>query len=180
MHRNPAARWFIRILGTAVLCGLGTIGLLIAGAAMEPGYETSWRCDVPVAPPEVAAAFDDADTADRWWTTVDSVIPGATDSGEPAWITRRGKEAVRLLVERDASSITLRVAEPEAAVHFTRTLRLEPTPDGTRIRLTEAGTIDAKLTRAIDNWFRGVGHRAEGFLGDLSQHLGGSAVQPAE
>ena len=68
MHRNPASRWFIRLLGTAILFGLGLVALLIAGAAMDAEYETAWTADVPASAAEVLASFESADAAVAWWT----------------------------------------------------------------------------------------------------------------
>lgn len=180
MHRNPASRWFIRLLGTAILFGLGLVALLIAGAAMDADYETAWTCDVPASPTEVLAAFESADAADRWWTSVEGVLAGATDDGEPAWIVRTGGDATRLQVTVAGTTVRLTVAEDQADVLYVRTLTIEAADEGSRLHLTETGTLEAKLTRAVDKTFRGVGHRAERFLTDLSTHLGGGAARPTD
>lgn len=173
MHRNPASRWFIRVLGSAILCGLLLGCFAILGSFVEAEYDETWTASVPVPPAEVVAALESPGAVGAWWS-VDGVASGRTDDGEPAWIVRRGGDAVRLRVDPTDDGLVLTVAEDPADYVFTRSVRVAAAEEGSTITVREEGTVESKLSRAADWLYRTPARHARTFLADLSRHLGGT------
>lgn len=133
-------------LGTTVL-GAGALLLLtfLGVGFILPGTWTAERSGVVHAPPEVVYALVDAPEAWRRWTSwPDSGLvvegPERGVGARMAWNdTNLGDGAFEIVTATPFETVRYHVAVQDGAMQTDGTLRLDPSPEGTRVAWREDG-----------------------------------------
>ncbi|MCX4243791.1 SRPBCC family protein [Paraliomyxa miuraensis] len=163
---RKAAQWaFIAVVGLVVLMA----GL---GYTMEPNHVATRQALYARTPDEVWDVITRFDQAPGWRTDVDAV---EIESGDPIRFVEIGPQGPLPLevVEQDRPHrLVLMTSDADMPFTGSWTFELQPTDGGTRLTLTERGTIDNPLFRFMARLFMDPAATATTYLVDLGHHLG--------
>lgn len=160
------ALWaFIAVVGATVLAA-------VTGAFLEPTHVATRRAVLARSPDEVWQVITRFDLTPEWRSNVDAV---EIESGDPirfVELSDQGPVPYEVTEQVRPSKLVLLTADADLPFSGTWTFELEPEGGGTRLTITERGTIDNPLFRFAARVFMDPAATAETYLVDLGRHLG--------
>ncbi|MCB9716071.1 MAG: SRPBCC family protein [Myxococcales bacterium] len=167
------AIWGVLALGALALVATGI------GATMEPSHTVTREAVYSQTPQEVWAVITRFDQEASWRSDVEAV---QIESGHP----------IRFVEMNDQGPLPLEVKEQEAPTKMvlvandpslpftgTWTFVLAPVEGGTRLSVTEHGTVNNPLFRFVARVFSDPAATSETYLVDLGRHFGQEVVPQA-
>ena len=163
-------KWVFR--GLAALIALVLLVVLV-GYLLPRDHVATVEARLDASPEEVWAAVTDVDGYPAWRRGVDRVERLAARDGLPAW-REVGSSTMRLGVEeRDPGRVwVVRILDEDLPFGGTWTYRLEPDGGGTRITLTEEGSVHNPIFRFVSRFLMGHDATMRDWIEDLRRHLG--------
>ncbi len=157
-------------LGVLALLGLGTYGL---GVALPQDHRAVVSKELDAAQGIVWRAIADVEAYPRWRRGLDGVEvlpPGARGNG---WTEVSGSERLALVVleEEPLRRRVVRILDEGLPFGGTWETELTPTATGTRVTVTEEGSVYAPLYRVISRFVMGHERTARRWLEDLDAYL---------
>lgn len=169
--RKLALWGFVAVVGLTVLAA-------VIGMFLEPGHVATRQAVYARPPGELWDVVTRFDLTPQWRSDVDAVD---IESGDPIRFVELGEQGPvpYEVTEQDRPRrLVLMTADPELPFSGSWTLELEPVEGGTRLTLTERGTVDNPLYRFMARTFMDPAATATTYLVDLGRHLG-QEVTPA-
>jgi uncharacterized protein YndB with AHSA1/START domain len=156
---------FIAVVGaTLVMAGVG--------ATMEPSHVASRQAVYARTPEEVWDVITRFDQAPRWRTDVDAV---EIEAGDPIRFVEMGAQGplpLEVTEQERPHRLVLMAADPSLPFTGSWTFELEAVEGGTRLTVTERGSIDNPLFRFVARLFMDPASTVTTYLVDLGHHLG--------
>lgn len=155
---------------------LAVAGLVIVaaviGAFLEPSHVATRSAVLARTPDEVWQVITRFDRTPEWRSDVDFV---QIESGDPirfVELSDQGPVPFEVTEQERPTKLVLMTADPELPFSGSWTFELAPAPGGTRLTITERGTIDNPLMRFAARVFMDPAATATTYLVDLGRHLG--------
>lgn len=163
-------KWVFRAL--AALIALVLLVVLV-GYLLPRDHVATVEARLDASPEEVWAALTDVDAYPAWRRGVERVERLAAGDELPAW-REVGSSTMRLGVEaRDPGRRwVVRILDEDLPFGGTWTYRLEPEGGGTRITLTEEGSVHNPIFRFVSRFLMGHDATMRAWVDDLRRHLG--------
>lgn len=170
----------LRKLALWAFVGVVTLIVLAAGIGLllEPGHVATRQAVYARTPTELWGVITRFDLTPQWRSDVDAVD---IESGDPIRfieISDQGPVSFEVTEQERPTKLVLMTADPELPFSGSWTFELEPVEGGTRLTITERGSIDNPLFRVMARLFMDPAATANTYLVDLGNHLG-EAVTPA-
>lgn len=165
MPRKLALWAFIAVVAITVL----TAGI---GLLLEPSHVASRQAVYARTPDELWEVVTRFDLTPQWRSDVQAV---EIESGDPIRFVEVGDQGpmlLEVLEQQRPRKLVLMTADPELPFTGSWTFELAPVEGGTRLTVTERGTIDNPLLRAMARLFMDPSATATTYLVDLGRHLG--------
>jgi uncharacterized protein YndB with AHSA1/START domain len=164
----------LRKLGLWAFLGVVAATVLAAGIGLflEPGHVATRQAVYARTPDELWDVITRFDRTPQWRSDVDAVD---IESGDPirfVELSDQGPVTYEVTEQERPSKLVLMTADPELPFSGSWTFELEPAPGGTRLTLTERGTIDNPLFRLVARVLMDPAATATTYLADLGRHLG--------
>ncbi len=166
------ALWVALALLALVLLAAGI------GAFLEPSHVATRQAVLAQAPDEVWRVITRFDRTPEWRSNVDVV---EIESGDPIRFVEVGPQgplALEVTEQVRPRKLVLMTADPSLPFTGSWTFELQPEGEGTRVTITERGTIDNPLFRFGARVFMDPAATAETYLVDLGRRFG-QEVTPA-
>jgi uncharacterized protein YndB with AHSA1/START domain len=167
---------------------LGVIGVVVVlvllvaaiGASLPVDHVASVSATYDRPPEEVWRAITDFQSFPSWRTGVDRVEARTFDDGSSGWVEygSTGPLPMAVVEQVPPRRLVLRIASDELPFGGTWTYELEPTPGGTRVTITENGTVSNVIFRFVARFVMGYTGTMEAYLSGLGSHFG-EEVEPA-
>jgi uncharacterized protein YndB with AHSA1/START domain len=161
---------FLAVVGaTAVAAGIGLF--------LEPSHVATRQAIYARTPDEVWEVITRFDRSPQWRTDVDAV---EIESGEPIRFVEMGPQGplpLEVTEQERPTRLVLMAADPSLPFTGSWTFELEAVEGGTRLTITERGTVDNPLFRFMARLFMDPAATADTYLVDLGRHFG-QAVTP--
>lgn len=155
---------------------VGVVALVLAmagiGATMEPSHVAARQAVYARSPDELWDVITRFDRTPSWRTDVDAI---ELESGDPIRFVEMGPQGplpLEVTEQERPRRLVLTAADPSLPFSGTWTFELQPTDGGTRLTITERGTIDNPLFRFMARLFMDPSATATTYLTDLGRHLG--------
>jgi uncharacterized protein YndB with AHSA1/START domain len=160
------ALWaFLAVVGATVLAaGIGMF--------LEPSHVASRQAVFARTPEEVWDVITRFDRSPQWRTDVDAV---EIESGDPIRFVEMGPQGplpLEVTEQERHQRLVLMAADPSLPFTGSWTFELEPVDGGTRLTITERGTVDNPLFRFMARLFMDPSATATTYLVDLGRHFG--------
>jgi uncharacterized protein YndB with AHSA1/START domain len=164
------------LLGLVALFALAALVLQLAGSRLPREHRSQLSVTLRASRTAVWAAVTDYAKMPAWWPAVKSIrTEKLADGTELTWNTdKHGQEiAFRTQEERPRERLVRVIAGPkDLPFGGTWTYELADTGEGgTRLTLTENGTIEPPVYRALATWVFGLDTTQKDFLTQLEKHL---------
>ncbi|MEM7159351.1 MAG: SRPBCC family protein [Myxococcota bacterium] len=164
---------FIRRSLIWVLIGLAVLTAIAAGvgATMEANHLAMREAVYPHSPEELWQVISRFDLTPEWRSEVDDI---EIQSGDPIrFIEMNADGLTSLQVEEQeiGKRMVLATADPDMPFSGKWTFELTPVEEGTRLRITDNGTISNPLYRLVARTFHEPNEMADLYLTDLGKHL---------
>jgi uncharacterized protein YndB with AHSA1/START domain len=179
-ERRPAVRSARMSLLAPMLVSAATLAFVIApamlhlwGRTLPPEHEASRSVHVAAAPADVFALLADVRAIPRWRKTVRSVQTIA-ETPRVRFRERGAQGTLELEIEQSVapSRLVLRTAPVRRMIFSgTWTFELDLDGDGTRVTLTERGTVHAPIARLFAAYALGHATHVERTLAALTAHF---------
>lgn len=144
----------------------------IGGMMMDANHIVVREATYTRSAPELWSTITRFDQMPQWRSDVDAV---QIESGDPVRFVEMGEQGPvpMEVTEHDAPHrLVLMASSLDLPFSGTWTYELTEVEGGTRLRLTEAATIDNPVVRFVAHTFVDPADTAETYLVDLGQHLG--------
>lgn len=148
------------------------------GATLEPTHVATRQAVYARTPEEVWAVISRFDQSPEWRTDVDGVV---IESGDPIRFVEMGPQGpvpLEVTEQERPHKQVLTTADPTLPFSGTWTFELAAVAQGTRLTVTEVGTLDNPLFRFVSRVFMDPAATASTYLVDLGRHFG-EEVTPA-
>ncbi len=159
--------------------GIGAVALLIVGVlavgAMIPADHVASASARYAQPAEsIWEAIVDYEAFPAWRSSVDRVEPLTPADGATGWIEHGSTGPMPLAVEEEVSPrrLVLRIASDQLPFGGTWTYELEDDGDGSRLTITENGTVTNLFFRFMSRFVFGHTATIETYLVDLGAKFG--------
>jgi len=165
-------KWVLIVLGVlaALVALMAVIGLLVprdhvAGASitLRQPAESVWQ------------VVRDLGGVPRWWETMKASERDSTAAGAERWRQEMGGFKMALVIETDEPPrrlVTRIDSPPGAAFGGAWTYEITPTPEGSRVTVTERGWIANPIFRFLSRFVFGYYGSQEGYLRALGKKFG--------
>lgn len=167
MHKlRTLVLWaFVAVVGLVVL-------MAIVGATMEPSHVATRQAVLARTPDEVWDVITRFDETPSWRTDVDAV---EIESGDPIRFVELGAQGplpMEVTEQERPRRLVLMAMDPSLPFTGAWTFELEPVDGGTRLTITERGTIGNPLFRFVGRLFMDPAATVNTYLVDLGRHFG--------
>lgn len=165
----------VRVAAFALAGLVGLVAVILSVGAMLPvAHSASVRATYRVAPSAVWEAITAYEAFPEWRSGVDRVEARAFSDGSRGWIEYGSSGPLPMAVDvaDPPRLLTLRIASDALPFGGTWTYELEETAAGTRVTITEDGTVTNVLFRFISRFVFGHTATMERYLADLGARLG--------
>lgn len=144
------------------------------GASLPADHVASVSASYDRPPDEVWRAISDFQAFPSWRPGVDRVEARTFDDGSSGWVEygSTGPLPMAVVEQVPPRRLVLRIASDELPFGGTWTYELEPTEDGTRVTITENGTVSNVIFRFVARFVMGYTGTMEGYLTGLGNHFG--------
>lgn len=163
--RKLALGAFVAVVGaTALAAGIGLF--------LEPGHTATRQAVYARTPDELWDVITRFDLTPEWRSDVDAID---IESGDPIRFVELGEQGpvpYEVTEQERPHRLVLMTSDPELPFSGSWTFELEPEGGGTRLTITERGTIDNPLFRFMARTFMDPAATANTYLVDLGAHLG--------
>jgi uncharacterized protein YndB with AHSA1/START domain len=170
LQKLALVAFLVVVAATAAAAGIG--------ATLEPTHVATRSAVLARTPDEVWQVITRFDRTPRWRSDVDAVD---IESGDPirfVELSDQGPMPFEVTEQVPPTKLVLVTADPELPFSGSWTFELEPAPGGTRLTITERGTIHNPLMRLAARVLMDPAATATTYLVDLGRHLG-QEVTPA-
>lgn len=166
-------KWVFR--GVAGLLALVLVVMLV-GYLLPQDHVASVEQSLEASPEEVWAAITDVEGYPRWRRGVDSVEILPPRENGPAW-REVGWNTMSMGVEESTPGRRwlVRILDDDLPFGGTWTYEVEPQGTGTRVTLTEDGSVYNPIFRFVSRFVMGHDATMNAWLEDLRAHLGEDA-----
>lgn len=163
------------VAGLAVLVAV----ILAIGAMLPVAHSATVRATYEAAPPVVWEAITSHEAFPQWRSGVDRVEERSFDDGSRGWVEygAEGPLPMAIDVEEPPRRLVVRIASDALPFGGTWTYELEAAGGGTRLTITEDGTVTNLLFRFMSRFVFGHTATMESYLADLGTRLG-EPVEP--
>lgn len=155
---------------------VAVVGLVLVmagvGATMEPSHVATRHAVYARTPDEVWDVITRFDRAPSWRTDVDAV---ELEAGDPIRFVEMGAQGplpLEVSEQERPRKLVLMATDPSLPFTGSWTFELQPTDGGTRLTITERGSIDNPLFRFMARLFMDPSATATTYLVDLGHHFG--------
>lgn len=155
---------------------VGIVVLLIVAAVvgmlMEPGHVVTREAIYAHPPEEVWRVITRFDRTPAWRSDVEAV---QIESGDPIQFVEMGNQGpmpMEVTEQEAPHRMVIMARDPSLPFTGSWTFELAPTEGGTRLSVTEQGSIDNPLFRFVARVFMDPADTAQTYLVDLGRHLG--------
>jgi len=138
-----------------LLIGLGALATLIltifvAGSLRPASHTASVTAELPVSPDSVWRIISDVEAQPRWLPLVSEVKRLPDDAGRPSYLENfDGFEATTVITESSRPTRLVKEILPTGPFYGSWTWELSPSGTGTRLVITERGTVDNAFFRGM-------------------------------
>jgi len=165
------------LIAVAVVIGLVAL-VAIIGALRPETHTASHTVVIAAAPDTLWAAITDFERQAEWVPDVTGVERLPDREGKPSYRERFGQfEATTLVTEFDPPRRLVKEILPGGPFYGSWTWELAPDGDGTRLTITERGTVPNPLFRGM-MIFHDQTKSARGYAGALAQRVN-AEIRPA-
>jgi uncharacterized protein YndB with AHSA1/START domain len=168
-------KWVLIVLGALVALAL----LITIVGLLRPRTHVASASAVLAAPPERAfAEIADIARSPEWVPEVRSVERLPDRDGRPSWHENFGGfEATTVVTVSDPPRRLVKEILPNGPFHGSWTWELEPAAAGTRLTITERGTVDNPFFRGM-MVFQDPTRSARDYIAALGRRLGVAVTTP--
>ncbi len=163
------------VVGLVALLVVAALAFYIAGSRMPREHRSLVTATFKASRATVWAAITDYPAMPSWWPAVKSVrTEKLPDGTELTWNTDSHRHEIpfRTGESRVNEKLVRVIASDQLPFGGTWTFDLADAPDGgTQLTLTEDGTINPPIFRAIATWFIGLDATQKDFVANLQKHL---------
>lgn len=169
--RKRTVIWLAIVLG--VFVGVAALAAL-AGSLLPREHVAHRTIELRAAPERVWALVADLAGAARWRKDVSAIesLPAIANRGRWIETTKHGKVPFELVIQEAPRTQVVRVVDDGLPFGGTWTWRLEPTPGGTRLSITEEGFVRNPIFRLMGRLFFSPTATMDAYLADLARALG--------
>ena len=159
-------RWVLWI-GAAI--AVIAVLVIVIGYSLPKAHSVSRTTTVPLPPDALFALLIDVERYPSWRPGVKSLQRHADRDGRPAWTEEVSGMKIPLHFERlDRPSLLIsRIADPSLPFGGTWTYRIEPSPGGSTLTITEDGEVSNPFFRFMSRFVFGHTATLDEFLKDL-------------
>ena len=150
-------RWVIYIVAAIAIIA---VLVVVIGYSLPKEHSVSRTATIPMAPDAVYVLLSDVDRYQSWRPGVKSLQRHADRDGRPSWTEEMSGMKIPLYFERmDRPSLLVsRIADPSLPFGGTWTYRIQPTPTGSAVTITEDGEVYNPFFRFMSRFV--FGHTA--------------------
>ena len=159
-------------LGAFLAVVVVTVLAAVIGMFLEPTHVASRQAVFARTPEEVWKVITRFDRTPQWRSDIDAV---EIESGDPIRFVEMGPQGplpLEVTEQERPSKLVLMATDPSLPFTGSWTFVLEPVDSGTRLTITERGTIDNPLFRCMARLFMDPSATATPYLVDLGRHVG--------
>lgn len=165
-------KWVLIVVGSlAALVAL----MAIIGALLPRDHVAGASITVRQTPDSVWKVIRDLGGAPRWWAEMKSSVRSADKDGHERWEQDVGGFKMALLVESEEPPrrlVTRIDSPPGASFGGAWTYEIAPTPEGSRVTVTERGWIANPIFRFMSRFMFGYYGSVEKYLRALGTRFG--------
>jgi uncharacterized protein YndB with AHSA1/START domain len=169
------------ILGIVAVPVLLVAGVVITGFSIEPDHVAKRTVTLKAAPDVVYKAIADFEKHGEWRPDIKKIERLPDKDGHPQWKETNGFGVIALeQTEADApKKLVTRITDPDLPFGGTWTYELAAEGGGTRVSITEKGTVKNPVFRFMSRFVFGYTATLDSFLKDLGKK-GGEEVTPRD
>ncbi|MBD3165569.1 hypothetical protein GF324_03145 [bacterium] len=168
----------MRVLFVLVLLIAGLmVGLTIAGSRLPKQHEATVTVEFAASPDTIWALLSNHTYEPLWRPDLEGIELIREDDAGEVWEERyRNRQVMQMrTVKRDSSKMVLKreLVGSNEGYSGSWTTYIDPLPDGgTKVTMTERGTINSPLFRGVMKYLFGTDSTIRGYLSMLAAHLG--------
>lgn len=155
---------------------IGVVALLVVatvvGLLMEPGHTVTRQATYAVAPEQLWQVITRFDQTPSWRSDIEAV---QIESGDPIRFVEMGSQGpmpMEVTEQEAPRRMVIMASDPSLPFTGSWIFELRPAEDGTRLTLTEQGSIANPLFRFVAHVFMDPAESTDTYLVDLGRHLG--------
>ena len=148
---------------------------VVVGGLLTPRDHVAARAvQLPVAPLLVWSTIRDVAQYDAWRNELEMSELVDADQPQARWreTSTRGSIAFGITVNEPPTRMTARILDDDLPFTGEWTWQIVATPDGTRVTITERGSVGNPVFRFVGAYVMGHTKSIDGYLASLSAHLG--------
>jgi len=167
--------------GLAIVLVVLVLGIVGVGYVLPRDHVVTRSAVIPAPPDSVWATITNPAAFPTWRTDVSEVELLQGDSGRVAWRETHGDDAVpvEVLVSEPPARLVTRIASDSLPFGGTWTYHLAATRGGSRVTITEAGSVYNPVYRFVSRFVMGHTSTMDAYLRALGRRFGGTA-EPAD
>ncbi|MEN8376016.1 MAG: SRPBCC family protein [Gemmatimonadota bacterium] len=161
------------VRGLMVIAALVAL-IIVVGLFLPRDHAASVEVTYATAPPEVWAAMERVEEYPAWRRGIDSVALLQDRDGRRAWREFTGRGGMSMGVEESdpGRRWVVRILDDDLPFGGTWTYELSPDGAGTRLVLTEEGSVYNPIFRFVSRFIMGHDATMRAWTDDLRAHLG--------
>ena len=163
-----------RVLWIGAAIAVIAVLVIIIGYSLPKAHSVSRTTAVPMPPDALYALLIDVDRYPSWRPGVKSLQRHADRDGRPAWTEEVSGMKIPLRFERmeRPSLLVSRIADPSLPFGGTWTYRIEPSPAGSTLTITEDGEVSNPFFRFMSRFVFGHTATLDEFITNLTSRAG--------
>ncbi|HYE79045.1 MAG TPA: SRPBCC family protein [bacterium] len=176
--RKRMSPWLKGVLGLVAFLGLFLVAGTAIGAGMDPTHETSTAITLQQPPETLWADLTAVDAYPQWRPEVRAIKrhPGTALKWDEDWGGGQPPVTLTAITMEAPRHLVLSIDDNEGTYSGSWDFTLEPAGSGTRITITERGTINNSFLRfAMCGLMKCTDYCLKVYLRDLAQKYGETA-----
>jgi hypothetical protein len=167
-------RWLIFVAGLIVAL---ILGILVAGLLLPEEHQASRTLVTKQSTPAIWAAINDHTNEPQWRSDVASVVSLGERNGKPVWQENYKDGNTLQLATTESRPPTRMVREIAEEGPFSGRWEIDisPTPEGSRVKVTEIGKVSNPFFRFVSKYIIGHTTQMERYLTGLAGKFGEQA-----